>query len=88
MPIKEIVLNLFKKNQINYDFDVIGPGSIQVFVECGDWKHDHLFLDHIMKEAGFEWLGDRLTREDGSDCYSSIHYYKWNGEESETESVK
>lgn len=51
-------------------------GQIEVEIGWGDWKHDHIFCDHIMRENGYTLINEVVTEEDGSDCYSSIHYYK------------
>ena len=51
-------------------------GIISIDIDYGDWKHDHLCCDHIMKENGYTLINEVVTEEDGSDTYSSIHYYK------------
>lgn len=73
----------FKENRVwaetrlSFEFDDV----IEAEIEWGDWKHDHLRADWIAAETGFTKLGDRVTDEDGSDCYSAIHYYIYTGEE-------
>lgn len=59
------------------DFDEIGQTDdhIEISVSWGDWKHSHAYLDHLMKELGYVKDDEELTEEDGSDCYSSIHFY-------------
>lgn len=61
----------------------VGWGSdyetIAVTIEWGDWKHDHLRAKHLMKQLGFDQLIEIATEEDGSDCYSSIHYFTYDG---------
>ena len=49
---------------------------IAAFIEWGDWKHDHSYLDYVMSELGYEMVNVKITEEDGSDCYSAIRYYK------------
>lgn len=49
--------------------------AVAVKIEWGDWKHSHRACDMLLTEAGFEKVGEKLTEENGSDCYSSIHYY-------------
>ena len=71
----ERIKEIFKKYNCWYDWDSY-EGEIEVHVRWGDWKHDHIFLDHIMKEGGFVPTGELATEEDGSDCYSSVHYYR------------
>lgn len=75
--IEQTIRDLFKKNGVSYDYDVTET-TITIFVEWGDWKHDHHYIDHIMKSNGFEKTGEETTEEDGSDTYSSEHYYRVN----------
>lgn len=49
--------------------------TIEVVIEWGDWKHDHLLCDEIMSKNGYVLIGEYETDEDGSDCYSSNHQY-------------
>ncbi len=46
-----------------------------VDISWGDWKHDHIYADIKMREAGYFPVSEEVTEEDGSDCYSAIHYY-------------
>ena len=50
-------------------------GTISIHIEYGDWKHDHAYCDYLMKEKGWMLIGEDVTWEDGSDCYSSVHKY-------------
>lgn len=49
--------------------------KIKVEITWGDWKHDHLYLDYLMREEGFEKIDEYTTEEDGSDTYSAVHVY-------------
>lgn len=69
------VRDVFRENECYYDFE-ISNGFIEIYVLWGDWKHDHLFLDHIMQKNGFILKDETIDEEDGSDCYSSTHRYK------------
>ena len=75
MSIKEIK-KLLSDNFISFD-DVCkyADGTIEVVIEWGDWKHDHLLCDEIMSKNGYVLIGEYETDEDDSDCYSSIHQY-------------
>ena len=53
-----------------HDLPVVG-----VLIERGDWKHDHLRCDLILKDKGFVLMSEHVTFNDGSDVYSSIHYF-------------
>ena len=46
-----------------------------VEISKGDWKHDHWRCDEILEEAGFVKMSEKTIWENGSDCYSSIHYF-------------
>ena len=47
-------------------------------ITWGDWKHEHGYADYVMLQNDFVRVGEELTEEDGSDCYSSIHKYIYN----------
>lgn len=53
---------------------------VAVEIIWGDWKHDHARLDLLMKESfsNLRSIHTQTTEEDGSDCYSAIHYYYFN----------
>lgn len=50
---------------------------ICVDIRWGDWKHSHLRADVLlMDKLGLECVAKEVTEENGSDCYSAIHYYR------------
>lgn len=49
--------------------------SIRLTINWGDWKHSHQAADEIMAELGYVLDDEIVTEENGSDCYSSYHYY-------------
>ncbi len=53
-------------------------GMVAVEINWGDWKHDHLRAEWLMKENGFKQLFEEVTEEDGSDTYSAIHYFVYS----------
>ena len=61
-----------------YPDDVYRDGSFYlcVSISWGDWKHEHAFTDYLMSQViGYELHHIEVTEEDGSDCYSAVHYY-------------
>lgn len=74
MTIQEIQKTLNENGLFHnvYEFGIF----VVIEIEWGDWKHDHIFTSHIMKELGYTLYSEQETETDGSDCYSSIHYYK------------
>lgn len=64
-------------NKMSYDYDINPQGTIEITVEDGDWKHDHLRLKTIMAKNGFFHFGRDMKGEDpGDDSYSAIHYFR------------
>jgi len=53
--------------------------GVYVEIEYGDWKHDHLRCDYLMKTMGYSLIEEKVTKQDGSDCYGSIHIYEKGG---------
>lgn len=52
-------------------------GYVAIEIIWGDWKHDHIHVNDLMREAfGLKMEKETITEEDGDDAYSSIHYYK------------
>ena len=53
---------------------------LAVEIIWGDWKHEHARLDWLVGEniPNLRSIHTVTTEEDGSDCYSAIHYYYFN----------
>ena len=51
-------------------------GLYCILIEWGDWKHSHSYCENVMRELGYTFEGETIVEENGSDCYSSVHYYK------------
>lgn len=47
----------------------------EVEITWGDWKHEHLWCRDLMGYLGYIEMGNRVTDENGSDCYSALHYF-------------
>lgn len=72
----DVIYKHLKDNDADFDsIYFVDDDVVSVSVEWGDWKHSHGFLDYLMKQLGFTLFKERVTEEDGSDTYSSIHYY-------------
>lgn len=59
--------------------------TIEIAIIWGDWKHDHLhcdwLIDDYLNEHSLRCIkSETITEENGSDTYSSIHYYYILGE--------
>ncbi len=49
-------------------------GEISIDIE-GDWKHDHLFCDHLMGSIGYVKVSEDVQESD-EDFYESCHIYR------------
>ena len=49
--------------------------AVAVSINWGDWKHDHRWCENLMGYLGYGELGCEVTEENGSDCYSAVHYF-------------
>ena len=56
----------------HYSHDV---PAIVVSISWGDWKHEHGWANNLMAYLGYTEIGNQVTEENGSDCYSADHYY-------------
>ena len=74
--IENDILRITKENGMYCEWGVDPDGTVMIEIDWGDWKHDHLYTDYIMKQNGYRLTDECVTDEDGSDTYSSIHYYK------------
>ncbi len=57
------------------DCSVGSENTVEVEISWGDWKHDHGYLDVLMDYIGYNCDDEQVTEENGSDCYSSIHFF-------------
>ena len=83
--IKNEVKNTLKANNLSlYDYDVYNSDfapvtMVEIRVEDGDWKHDHLCLEHAMKQAGYISNGETDYIDSDDDTYTSTHqFFKFN----------
>lgn len=75
---EEKINQLFKEKNLHYDFTIKDNAFIEIIVENGDWKHDHIRLRNIMADAGYVFLGRHIpdTEENsGDDSFSAVYLY-------------
>lgn len=74
---EKLIKKIFKDNGLSYDWEINPqlPCVVFIYIEWGDWKHDHIALNNIMKQNGFNFFGEKVTEEDGSDAYSATHIF-------------
>lgn len=75
--LREQIQALLTANDMHYDFDIDSQGVIEITVEDGDWKHDHIRLKNLMAKNGYFYFGCKEFGEDtGGDWYSAIHKFR------------
>ena len=74
--IEDKIQDIYKRHDICYEYYITSKTECEILVDWGDWKHDHAYIDYLMKVNGFKKVGEELTEVDGSDCYSSVHSYQ------------
>ena len=73
--ITDLMSNENRFNEVFHN-DLGDKIEIQVFVDWGDWKHDHLRIVHLINDAfSPDEIREEVTEEDGSDCYSAVHIF-------------
>jgi hypothetical protein len=79
LTVEKKIYELTKENHIMGEVveESLERKMVAVEIIWGDWKHDHLRIDWLMKESfpNLRSIHTQTTEEDGSDCYSAIHYY-------------
>ena len=70
------IYNYLKENNLYCEVYEHANGSVSVEIDWGDWKHYHAYCDHLMKQIGYDCTDEQVTEENGSDTYSSIHFYE------------
>lgn len=96
MPTGEEIIKVFKETYKEYvedhsdvpdywDFSVDPDDLVVINIPWGDWKHDHMRCDDVMKLTAeklgltFEdgWGEQEPYEEDGSDTYSAEHIWEF-----------
>lgn len=76
------IYKLMEENHIMGELVDYNEQTKMVAVEViwGDWKHEHARLDWLIGKtfSNLRSIHTTTTEEDGSDCYSAIHYYYFN----------
>ena len=76
LPEVDMINRFLSDNGIyNDDISQFNEGAVSVSISWGDWKHEHGYLRNLMQYIDYKEVGESVTEENGSDCYSSIHYF-------------
>lgn len=77
MNMTEKFYKLMRDNNLYYEIVDYTENMIAVEITWGDWKHDHLRLEWLVREnmPEVKHIDSYTTEDDGSDCYSAIHRF-------------
>ena len=76
LPEADMVNNYLSDNGLySDDISQFNEGALSVSIDWGDYKHEHGYLRCLMNYIGYDEIREALTAENGSDCYSAIHYF-------------
>lgn len=76
LPEVDKIYKYLKDNRLwNDDIDQPNKNTLVIGVSWGDWKHDHIYLNHLMSYLDYICVKEIVTEENGSDCYSANHYF-------------
>ena len=79
----EEIESLLHKNGLYpdvYQKDCYPSCTVTIFVE-GDWKHDHLYVKHLLSTIGFNEVREDVIGSTDSDYYKSEHTFMYASEE-------
>jgi hypothetical protein len=76
--LRERIQEILSSHKMPYDFEIDLQGYIKITVVDGDWKHDHLALQHVMREAGYISFGRHIPedQDNGDDSFTAIYLYR------------
>lgn len=68
---------ILRQNNLHYEVYDERDGAVAVEIYWGDWKHDHLRLEWLVKDTmpDLKKAQEQVTEENGTDCYSAIHRF-------------
>ena len=75
--LRDEISKIFSENNVNYEFDIDRNNHVNITIEDGDWKHDHLKLKHIMTLNNFICADLTAVDEEGNgdDTYSAEYCF-------------
>lgn len=72
------VSKIFKSANINTDWYVVSDTDIEVYIEDGDWKHDHVYLRLTLEKNGFICIDrEQVGEDEGGDWYSANYTFRY-----------
>lgn len=74
--VKDDVKRIFEEHGIHHEWWVQDNDNVNIVVDWGDWKHDHRFLQNLMRNNGYILLERNVTEEDEGDCFSAEYVYR------------
>jgi hypothetical protein len=63
---------------VNADYSL---NTIYIDIDWGDWKHDHLYIRHLLSTIGFNEIREDVIGSTDSDYYKSEHTFMYASED-------
>lgn len=76
LPEIDMISRYLNDNGCGHDDVYHENEQLCVYISWGDWKHSFIWLDNLMRYIGYDLNDEEVTEENGSDCYSAIHYFR------------
>jgi len=75
--IEQVIKDYLKHEGWSGSIDCIWEDTdgLHIYVLDGDWKHQHLFLKHLMEQFGYTFVQENPEPSE-DDCYTAEHIYK------------
>jgi hypothetical protein len=69
---------ILSSHKMPYDFTIDSQGFIEITIIDGDWKHDHIALKNVMREAGYVSFGRHIPedQDNDDDSFTAIYLYR------------
>lgn len=79
LKLEKKIYDIMEANRISGEIVDYNKKMIAVEIRWGDWKHDHARFDWLMEKnfSDIKRVKTHITEDNGSDCYSAIHYYEF-----------
>lgn len=76
--ISDEIRNILDNSNIFFEIWSIDNDNCEVYIDRGDWKHEHRRLMNLLDRAGYDYEKEITDEDDGDDCYSAKYIVSRN----------
>lgn len=79
MSLYDEINNLLFNNGFSYGIWSVDENTCEIFVDNGDWKHDHMALIHLLDACGYKYERNIVEEDElhqmysGDDCFDAVY---------------